>query len=252
MSKIHPFLTNGRQSDQSIWEIASSSVGGSGVHPVGTRAVLEDGRVFYYARNQGAAIVAGNLLMAELATDEFSGLAVDAEVVGTETIAITTKATAIVVNEYAEGYVHVLDELGEGVTYQIKSHPAIGATTEFECTLHDPINVAFHADTTLEMTKSLWSDVIISAGGFAHVPAGVSSTAVIAGSTNPQYFWCQTWGPASVWCDEGVTIGQAVVSGTTAGQVETQNAIIEKVVGQLVGLLAVAGEYHPVFLTIAP
>ena len=254
MSTIHPYLVNGRQSDQSIYEVAASEVGGTGIHPVGTRASLEDGRAFYYARSKGAAIDVGKLLTAELATDEFHELAVGTPAVGDTAFTITTKNTAVTINEYAEGYAMIIDDTGEGYSYKIKSHPLAGTTASCILTLHETVQVALGSGATVEMVKPLWSDVIIAPTGFAHVPAGIAVTPIIAGTSNPQFFWCQTWGMAAVWTDEAVSIGEAVISGVdTAGQVSTQNAVVENVVGYGVSLVAAAdGEYNPTFLTIAP
>ncbi len=255
-SRIHPFLTNGRQSDQSIWETVQSAAGllGGGSHQVGTRAALEDGRVFYYARSQGAAIVAGNLLTAELQTDEFTDMATGSGVVsGDLTVTPTTKATAVTENEYAGGYAIVNDDTGEGITYTIASHPLAASTSTCVLTLDDPIQVDWGAGTTISMHKPVWADVIIAPAGAAHIAAGVANVAVIAGTTNPQYFWCQTWGMASVTADEAVTIGQLVGSGPdTAGQVGFNNGTVEQIVGINGGHTMVAGEFNAVFLTIAP
>jgi hypothetical protein len=255
MSNIHPYLTNGRKSDQSIWELVrggKANIDG-GAHKVGTRAALEDGRVFYYARNRGAAIVAGNLLTAELQTAQFADLATaDGVVAGDTTITPTLGSTAVTVNEYAGGYVIVNDDTGEGITYEIKSHPAASGAAACVLTLEDPVNVDFAAGTTVTMMKNLWGDVIISPAGAAHIAVGVSNMAVPAGTTDPQYFWCQTWGIASVWFDEILTIGQLAGSGPdTAGQVGINNGTTEQIVGQATWT-TVAGENNPLYLTIAP
>jgi hypothetical protein len=254
MSKIHPYLTNGRQSSQSIWEVSQGSTDlSSGLHPVGTRAALEDGRVFYYARNRSTALVAGNLLSAELQTAEFADLATaDGVVAGDTTITPTLGATAVTVNEYAGGYAIVNDDTGEGKTYTIKSHPLATGTAAVVLTLDDPVNVTFGAGTSITMMKNLWGDVIISPAAAAHVAVGVSNVAVPLGSTNPQYFWCQTWGICSVWQDEISAIGALVGSGPdTAGQVGIYNSGTEQIVG-VNTWTTVAGENNPIFLTIAP
>jgi hypothetical protein len=207
--------------------------------------------VFYYAKNSGAAIVAGNLLTAELQTAQFTELAVGTLLAGSPTITPTLGATAVTVDEYAGGYCVIIDDTGEGKTYTIKSHPAASGTATCELTLEDPIHVDFGAGTTVQMVKNLWGDVIIAPGGVAHVPVGVSNTAVDAGTSTPQWFWCQTWGVCSVWQDEGATIGQALTSGTTAGQVEVWNVAGDQEIGWNIWL-AVAGENQPVFLRIAP
>lgn len=242
-----PILTNGVGSPQSIWEAVSNPH-----HEVGSRAQLGDGRVFYYARNSGAAIVAGQLLTVELQTAQFTGLAVNTAAVGDTTLSITLGSTAVTADEYARGYVHVIDDTGEGITYKIDTHPAVSASSAGTFTLKDPIVVAFVAATTVELTKNPWADTVIAPAGQGHVPAGISQVAVGSGATTQQYFWCQTWGPTCAWMDEAVTVGQEVTSGATAGQVETVDALAECRIGYCISIAGVAGEYQPVFLQIAP
>ena len=253
MTMIHPYLTNGRQSGQSIFEVATTVAGESdAVHPVGTRGVLEDGRVFYYARNSAAAaITVGQALSAEVQTAQFTELAVGTPAIGDTTVSPTLGSTAVTLNEYAEGYLCVIDDTGEGYTYKIASHPAASGTTTVALTLHDPLQVALGAGATLQMVKNIWADVIAAPGGQVVVPAGVAQCAVVAGNTVPQYFWCQTWGVSCALQDEICAVGKANTLGPTAGAVEIADAAGEPLIGINIWTSA-DGEHAPVFLTIAP
>jgi len=233
-------------SGQGIWDTGSTQS-----HEVGTRAALSDGRVYYYARNSGVAIVAGNLLMSEVLLAGFEDLVIGAETIGTTEISYTSGSGTASANDFAGGYMVVIDDTGEGITYKIASHAAIAATTASTLTLKDPICVATAAGTTVMLMKNPWADVVIAASGQTHFPCGVSNVAVAAGSTTKQFFWCQTWGVAAVWQDEASAIGSLLTSGTTAGQCEAQDAVAECIIGTEL-YTGTIDEYQPVFLQIAP
>jgi hypothetical protein len=254
---INPYLTNGRQSDQSIWEVAAAAgpiaqSSGKGVHRVGTRAVLEDGRVFYYARSSGAAIVAGQLLQTPDQAADHIDLAVGTEVVGSPTITVVLgTATGILEGELAGGYaITNSGTLAAGLTLPIASNPLAAASASPVLTLDAPVPVLFHSDTTVTLQKNLWADVVISGVNQDHMACGVSQVAVAAGTSFPQYFWVQTWGVAGVYQDTNTANGSGMASGTTAGQVEIKGATDQPIGVNLE--IGVDGDYTPMFLTIAP
>ena len=255
MSMIHPYLTNGRQSDQSIYQVGSAALlaVGPGLHRVGTRGVLDDGRVFRYSRNTAAAaIVAGNLLQMLDQDANNIDLATDVAGVGDTTLVVTALGgTAITVNEFAGGYgITSSGTTGAGLTLSIASHAAAGTTAAATFVLDDPVPVLFNADTTVTLSKNPWADLVISGGNQDHFAVGVSPTAVPAGNAVAQYFWCQTWGTCGVWQDDSTANGSAMASGTTAGQIEI-NGGTDQTIG--VNLeVGVAEQFTPVFLQIAP
>jgi hypothetical protein len=251
---VHPYTTDGRQSRQSIFEVATTVVGASeAIHPIGTRGILPDGRAFYYARNSAAAsIAAGNLLMAEIQVAHFTEMAIGTPAIGDLTITPTIGATAVTLNEYAGGYIMGIDELGEGINYKIESHPAAAGTNACVITLTDPVEVVFHGSATVQMVKNPWADVVQSTAGQGHLPAGVSNKAIPAGNAVPQYFWCQTWGVVSGLCGEITAVGAAVCSDTgDAGSFEAVDAAGEYTAG-INMWTSVDNEHTPIFLKIAP
>jgi len=252
MSKLNPWLTNGRQSDQSIFETASAAPGQTAAHLPGTRGVLEDGRVFHYARNSGAAIVAGQLLQTPDLSAQNQDLAAGTEILGSTTITVTLGSVAATAQDFAGGYVVTNSgTTAAGLTLPIASHPAAAGTASLVLTLDGPNPVLFNADTTVTLVKSPWADVIISGTNQDHLACGVSPTPVVIGSTTAQYFWCQTWGLAGVWQDDTTANGSALASGSTAGQVEIAGADGDQVVGLLMEA-GIAADYSPTLLTIAP
>lgn len=250
MTGPRPVLYNGQGQPQGIWETRTDPV-----VRVGTRASLDDGRVFYYARNSGIAIVAGQLLMSEIVSGDMDNLAVTATGVGEKVVNVTPAGTkTFAQNDLEGGYLVVNDVDGEGITYKIAGNPATSAATAFDVTLIDGIAVALTANSQVTVLKNPWMDVVIAAAAKAHMPAGVSQVAVGAGSTTPQYFWCQTWGVSAGWDDAATAIGSPLQSGTTAGQFEIA-AEGAGALGWTVGVqlfTGVATEYYPKFLTVAP
>ena len=248
MSAPYPRVTNGHGSLQGIRDETTDAE-----HAVGTRGVLDDGRVFYYARNSGAALAPGKLVMAELAvTAAMDNLSVNKAQPGDTTLAITTKTGTSSANDYAEGYCVVVDDTSEGLTYKIKRHPATTASTEFTFALYDPIHVVFGDNTTVTLIKNPWMDTVIAAAAQAHLAVGIPQFTVSAGSGSegPYYYWCQTWGVSAAWHEATEAQGLALSSGATAGQVE-----IHVTTDQQIGVNMVTGvneEYQPIFLTIAP
>jgi hypothetical protein len=250
MAGPKPVLYNGHSQEQSIWETRTSPV-----VSVGTRGSLEDGRVFYYARNSGIAIVAGQLLMSEIVSGDMDNLGVTATAVEAKVVAVTPAGTKIfAINDLDGGYMVVNDVDGEGITYKIAGNPVTVAATEFDLVLKDGINVALTANSQVTLVKNPWMDVVIAAAAKAHMAAGVSQVAVGAGSTTPQYFWCQTWGVSAGWDDASTAIGSPLQSGATAGQIEllTEGT---GAAGHSIGVQLFTGvgtEYMPKFLQVAP
>ncbi len=249
MGAPYPILPNGLGADQGIWDLATSDG-----WAVGTRAWLPDGRVYYYARSsQSSIIVAGHMTQSELVSVDWDDLAVNTAVVGDTSLDITPVGSATFsANDLAEGYVTVNSgTTGAGIAYKIKSHPATTGATEVAIELYDGIAVAFNADTTVTVQKNPWMDTIVSASGAAYFSTGVPNIAVPAGNTTAQYYWCQTWGFAAVAHDDTSAAGDCLMSGsTTAGEVQVATAQFQKLGVNF--FLAVAGDFNPTFLTIAP
>lgn len=237
----NPKLFTGVGSPQSIYQ--SSSVA---EHPVGTRGHLDDGRVFYYASNTGTALAAGKLAMAEVITAEFSDQAVAAAAaIGVSQVTVTLGATAVTLNEYADGFLVITDAAGEGHNYKILSHPVAAGAASCVIKIYDTIQVALTTSSKYALVKNPWKDVLISAAGHAQHAVGVPCTAITAS----EYFWCQTWGNASVWDEGTAAIGGSLESGAE-GQVNIGDGAAQYLGVQL--YTAAAGDYTPKFLQIAP
>jgi hypothetical protein len=241
----NPRLPNGLGSPQSIYQTSTTAW-----HKVGQKGFFDDGRVFYYARNSGAALAPGKLAMAEIIVANQTNLAVTATGIGETVVNVTPGATAWSANDFAEGYMCVNDVDSEGYTYKIASHAAITASTAFNLTLYDPLVVALTANSQVTLSKNPWQDPVIAAANQAHFAVGVPTCTIALGSTTKNYGWIQTWGVCAGWDDAATAIGAGITSGTTAGQIEINGTTDQPIGVQL--FTGVATEYYPKFLTIAP
>ena len=250
----NPFLINGECSPQSIYAVTTEPT-----HKVGTRAVSEDGHVFYYASNTGAAaLAAGKLMIRPALIPEHAEMDVTTGVAGSYTITgITPGAVAGAANLYADGYCVVTDGAGEGHRYKVRSHAAITASVAFDITLYDPIKVALDTNSTVTLLHNAYANPIISVADQLDVPVGVPCVEIPIGSTTPQYGWLQTWGECGVLQDEAVSvIGDALTIGTsTVGALESDDTATTVSQEFIVGYTltnAVDTEYSAVYLTIRP
>ena len=86
-------------------------------HKLGTRAETPDGRVFYYAQEDGTAIGTAGLIVdnvAVVAAHDMDVPTTAAHSVGDTTISIEVPTTDLTANQYKDGYMVVNDGPGEG------------------------------------------------------------------------------------------------------------------------------------------
>jgi len=244
----HPILINGGASNQSIYEISTSMK-----HPVGTKGQLPDGRGFMYARNKNATpLVAGNLLVGELALVTMDDLITVAAAVGSTAMTVTPiTGKTWAANELAEGLFCVNSATtGAGIPYKIKSHLVTTDATAFVVNLYDGLAVATTGTVRSHIDKNTWMDPIIMPTGGAGMAAGVALRAIPDGSTNPQYFWCQTWGHCTLTAGSASAVGDALMADTTTAG-ETLIATAGNQVVATAVTLGVDGDFVQAFLTIA-
>lgn len=219
--------------------------------PLGSKVSTADGRVYRYCQNAGTALARGKLTVAAGIVANHEDLAVNTAAIGDKSLTVTLGATGVTENEYAEGYVVVVDDTGEGVAHKIDGHAAADAAAEVVIYLETPIETAFGAATTVTLVKNKYRDVVIATGGTqTDIPVGVPNIAVTA----DYYFWAQSGGVAAVLTSgtntatagEPVTIGEA-----TNGSVSGRDAVAEPLVGIAPATTApTSGEYNPYLLLI--
>lgn len=203
----------------------------------GAVGVTADGRQFRYVSFGGTSTVAPGLLMqAAVSSTNSQGLAITAAgtsvqttatlLAGSTTLVVTNGATAVTQDQFAEGYLEVLQTSGSNngpISYKIKGNSAAAATTGYIIvTLAEPLRNA----TTLVAgtdTVNLWASPFsaVVATTTVNVPIGVTVTQAVNTSTVTNYGWVQSKGPTTAFFDaSSAVIGNTIgPSTTTAGYV---------------------------------
>ena len=90
------------------------ATGTTQLHPLSTRMVLPDGRVYYYGQADGA-ITSGKVCQSAVGiANHDMDLAVNTASAGDKSLTVTVGGTAVTEEEYKDGYVYVNDGTGEG------------------------------------------------------------------------------------------------------------------------------------------
>ncbi len=265
MSGPIPILANGLAINQGIYDITSAPA-----LAVGTRGALLDGRVFYYTYNHTTtALVKGELLVTATVTPNHHDQTVNAAAdftAGSTNVVFNPAGTAIVQEEYVNGYAFFSDGTGEGQCYRIKSHAVNAGSTQSVATLYDSVDTGAAGATTISLVRNQYMNPQQSNISVSEIPIGVPlkeitvATTAATGSArvvDPYYGWVQTWGACPVLCDELINAeGQAVTIGTSvAGRIEADDTATtvsqEFIVGYNLTPL-VDDEYQLVDLRIRP
>ena len=175
-------------------------------HKLGTRMVLPDGRVFYYALNGGSDLATAGLVVmgaAVSANHDMDLTVTSATSAGSQTIELEVPTTDLTLNQYKDGYIYFN---GGGVTnssgqiYGIKSHPAHDASADASCvfTIEDEGGTYANLVTTDEagLVLNPYNGIIVynGDGTLTTGPIGVTTIKVTAN----YYCWVQTLGIAAV------------------------------------------------------
>lgn len=229
--------------DQSIYETSTTQK-----TRLGTRLKVGD-RVFRYAQLAASSNeVAGTLVCEPLALSSYVSavLTVSAATTGATSISVTGSA-AITAGVFNEGYLSIASTAlaGGGLVFRVKNQASGGATIVL--TLYDPIPSSIGAgpcSLVPNAYKAVKPDDKTIANAAGVLPVNV---------TTGEYFWVQTWGPASPRHSAATPAGAALMLGT-AGCVEGYTAggasSGERVIGMNSNLIAVATQCCPVQLCI--
>ena len=224
---------------------------------LGTKAVLPDGRVFYYAENSGAAITtAGQIVDGIAAVGAHDGdLATAALAAGSLTVTTTTSLTTTK-DQYKDGYLFVNDVAGQGEVYRVKSNTAVASAAGCEITIDesDGTRTALTSSSQFGLMYSPYKGVKIidGDGTMTTGPIGVTPIPVTAS----YYFWAQTSGPAAVLSGAATfVIGDAVgiSKADEDGTADLWDASTEedsRPIGTSMGVASVNTEYGWVMLAI--
>ena len=217
------------------------------ITPVGTRMILNDGRCFVYCKNGSSTALAANKVVQQPAwVSTETALVTGAAALGNTAVTITTGST-VSSDTYADGYVAVEDDAGEGQMLKIKAHPTLTSAAGL-FTLYDPVRVALTSATTTALVKNPFSGVVIleeSDDTETGVAVGVPLIRVQAS----YFFWAQYKGVCNVLMQGTAAIGEGLMRGTDDGSLATGNSTFTEL-GTLVHTSADSGEYRPVMLDI--
>ena len=170
-------------SDQDIYTANSAggigSGSGTGVQfgrfRLGQRGVTKDGRVFRYARIGAVAAVAGSLYQSSAPVPNHLAMTPSAASIGATSVSLTLGATAATANQYAEGYLQVDTTPGNGISYLVQSHAAIGSagTGTINIDPESPIQVALTGSSRVGLIANPYADLIVCPTTVTAVPMGV-------------------------------------------------------------------------------
>jgi hypothetical protein len=218
MPRIYPLVDFGKNSPQSIYEADTTQQ-----HPLGTRGRIGN-KVFYYASSSGAAITKGQVCRIAAGTAGHESISAASAAAGATTVSAVLTATSISANYYADGYFLVIDDTGVGQERRVVSHASFSSDATATFVLDEPLETALSAGADVTLRRNEYKNIVVTPGNAICNVVGVPQFEVGAGSTNEQFFWVQTWGPAMAISDASTFVEGSLVtyaSSTTddAGQV---------------------------------
>ena len=174
------------------WGVISSAQN----QPLGAKAETADGREFKYGLAGASNLAIGKLSQQAAVVANHQNIAVaGAAAAGATQVTVTLGATAATANQYAGGYLNVIDSAGAGATYLISGHPSASSSGSLVVNLVEPITTALTTSSKVNLTTNPYSGLVISATTTISYITGVPGIAVTAA----YYGWFQTRGVASVF-----------------------------------------------------
>lgn len=172
--------------------------------PLGHTLILPDGRVYRFVLNDGTVEIAGNLYQSVASVADHNNTTADVvRAIAATAISSTLGATAAAVDIYAEGIVHINDEVGEGYSYRIKramtagdAHAAAATSSVLTVNLEagETVQVALTTASNVSYTRNRYHRTTLQAS-----PPTATLTGVSPGvAALDRYYWAQTRGEAAV------------------------------------------------------
>ena len=217
-------------------------------HPLGTKAVTTDGRVFRYVKNGGTAMATGKMQQAPAQDTENDQLTPAAAAIGATSITVTIGTSAAALNAFAGGWAVIDTTPGQGFSYPIIGHAAISASTAGVFYLGQPIEVALTTDSRVTLVPNPYNGVILAPTTLTGAPVGVAVYPIAAS----EYGWIGVKGSFGVLIAGTPGVGLAVgLPGSAAGAVVIDGAATSGLIP--VGTMQVTGvdgKYLPVMLNL--
>lgn len=182
-------------------------------HPLGSVMVFADGRRFAYSQITATDIAAGVLCQQTLNAADHDTLAVAAAVAAGQKVVTVTNGgtTAISVDDFADGYIVVEDDAGEGHLYTVRSNDAAATSAICTLTLYENVQVAMTTATTVTLFRNPWGRAIIHPSPATALLLGVTPVA-----RSSAFGWLQTWGPCACITQGTVVINEKVIDSASA------------------------------------
>jgi hypothetical protein len=200
---------------------------------LGKRIQVGD-RVFYLAKI-ATATAAGSIYAVDASAANSAQLtnSCTAAAIGDNEITVTNAALASLAEDaYAEGYIFITDDAGEGQTLKIRANTAANTSNAVTFTVYDQLATAVTTASDVNLMKNPWANMIIAD---AAVDAGFIGGAAMVTSTAGDYVWLQSWGPASVLAGGAITAGTpAMIDTTRNGAVVTADGASGPTVGNCI------------------
>ncbi len=261
-----------------------------GSTPLGARGVTRDGRVFRWTRNGATALKAGYLCQGAvpsaldllLQTAGTTKMSISSTVLHLWQGSASTALTFSTANAMKEGYIWLRTSStakGGGQYVQIKSHLANAESSAVDLKVQVTEDARFYnagstnigsTAMTMGVIRNPFDKVVVKPSGLlTSLAVGVPIRPITAN----YYFWMQTWGPCAVCVtgilDAGQVVGHSsgscigqidgftstgVTSGTSAGQGIKWSALRNAMFSDIGNIMTtgVAGEFHLIFLKLAP
>ena len=174
---------------------------------LGTRMIVQGGRVFRYARAGASALAVATLAKPGEPTTGYSNLSIAARVeAGSLSLTATLQYRATTLNQFADGFVYVNDADGEGQLYEVVENSATAKEGTLTIKVNTPLQVALTTSSQVTLFPHRLSALQRTNLATNEQAAGVVPVAVAANS----YFWLQTYGPAVCLQEGGLKSDQAV------------------------------------------
>lgn len=242
---------------QTLSEAVSPAPYSQSYQDAGQRFDASDGREFVLVMNGTVALTPGVLVQSAPITAAHQNIAVTAYTptsttnTAQTTVTVTLGADAVTANEYAGGFVVVNDNVGQGQTLKIASHPAAAISASLVITLEDTAVTALTTASEVCLIPNPYTSVVINPTTATNTPIGVTLYAIDAStaSTTNVFGLIQTKGPSSVLAQGAIGVGLGIMPSTSiAGAV----AVIDAT-GANIGRALQAGvdtEYRCVYLDL--
>ncbi len=200
-----------------------------GRFPLGHTLILPDGREYKFTLNDGTVEVAGNLYQSVASVGNHIDVTADvARAIDDTIISATLGATAILVDQYAEGTVHGSNDAGESYAYAITRAFAAGsahaaAATSSILTVNlapgEQIQVALDTGSELSFTRNRYHQPLLALAAPTAPISGVSPGVAAA----DRFYWSQVKGYAAVLAEGTLLAGQHLMASiATTGAMENR------------------------------